>query len=89
MQEWTEHPGFRYVQLSRNFGKEAALSAGLESATGDAVISLDADLQHPPALIEQMLARWAAGAEMVYAVRETRADESWAKRAARAGSTSC
>lgn len=81
MQEWTEHPGFRYVQLSRNFGKEAALSAGLESATGDAVISLDADLQHPPALIEQMLARWAAGAEMVYAVRETRADESWAKRA--------
>ncbi|MBR8651988.1 glycosyltransferase family 2 protein [Achromobacter sp. Marseille-Q0513] len=81
MQEWTEHPGFRYVQLSRNFGKEAALSAGLESATGDAVICLDADLQHPPALIEQMLARWAAGAEMVYAVRETRADESWAKRA--------
>ena len=48
------------------------------------MICLDADLQHPPALIEQMLARWAAGAEMVYAVRETRADESWA--APRAGS---
>ncbi|WMD18609.1 glycosyltransferase family 2 protein [Achromobacter seleniivolatilans] len=80
MAEWTQHEGFRYVQLSRNFGKEAALSAGLEAAAGNAVICLDADLQHPPALIEQMLARWAAGAEMVYAVRETRADESWLKR---------
>lgn len=80
MAEWTQYDGFRYVQLSRNFGKEAALSAGLESATGDAIICLDADMQHPPALIEQMLARWAAGAEMVYAVRETRADESWLKR---------
>lgn len=80
MAEWTEYDGFRYVQLSRNFGKEAALSAGLEAASGNVVICLDADLQHPPALIEQMLARWAAGAEMVYAVRETRADESWLKR---------
>ncbi|MGE6918266.1 glycosyltransferase family 2 protein [Achromobacter kerstersii] len=80
MAEWTQHEGFRYVQLSRNFGKEAALSAGLEASTGNAVICLDADLQHPPALIEQMLARWAAGAEMVYAVRETREDESWLKR---------
>ena len=67
MAEWTQYDGFRYVQLSRNFGKEAALSAGLESATGDVVICMDADMQHPPALIEQMLARWAAGAEMVYA----------------------
>ncbi|MEN4920652.1 glycosyltransferase family 2 protein [Achromobacter spanius] len=80
MAEWTEHDGFRHVQLSRNFGKEAALSAGLEAASGNVVICLDADLQHPPALIEQMLARWAAGAEMVYAVRESRDDESWLKR---------
>ncbi len=80
MAEWTEHDGFRHVELSRNFGKEAALSAGLEAAGGDVVICLDADLQHPPALIEQMLARWAAGAEMVYAVRQDRADESWLKR---------
>lgn len=80
MAEWTEHDGFRHVELSRNFGKEAALSAGLEAASGNVVICLDADLQHPPALIEQMLARWAAGAEMVYAVREDRADESWLKR---------
>ncbi|EHK65632.1 glycosyltransferase family 2 protein [Achromobacter arsenitoxydans] len=80
MEEWTGHDGFQHVQLSRNFGKEAALSAGLEAASGNVVICLDADLQHPPALIEQMLARWAAGAEMVYAVREGRDDESWVKR---------
>ncbi|WP_251863866.1 glycosyltransferase family 2 protein [Achromobacter sp. Marseille-Q4962] len=80
MAQWTQHDGFRYVQLSRNFGKEAALSAGLQAATGDAVICLDADLQHPPALIEQMLDRWRAGAEMVYAQRESRDDESWLKR---------
>lgn len=80
MSEWTEHEGFRHVQLSRNFGKEAALSAGLEASTGNVVICLDADLQHPPALIELMLARWSAGAEMVYAVRRDRADESWLKR---------
>lgn len=78
--EWTEYDGFCYVQLSRNFGKDAALSAGLETATGDVVICMDADLQHPPALIGQMLARWAAGAEMVYAVRESRVEEPWIKR---------
>jgi glycosyltransferase involved in cell wall biosynthesis len=81
MAEWTVLPGFRYIQLSRNFGKEAALSAGIDSACGDVVICLDADMQHPPSLIPQMLARWRAGAEMVYAVRENREDESWAKRA--------
>ncbi|WP_373454523.1 glycosyltransferase family 2 protein [Bordetella genomosp. 9] len=81
MQQWTAIAGFRYVRLSRNFGKEAALSAGLEASTGDVVISLDADMQHPPALIPEMLARWRAGADMVYAVRENRDSESWFKRA--------
>ncbi|AOB29987.1 glycosyl transferase family 2 [Bordetella sp. H567] len=81
MQKWTAIDGFRYLRLSRNFGKEAALSAGLEAATGDVVISLDADMQHPPALIPEMLARWRAGADMVYAVRENRDSESWFKRA--------
>ncbi|WP_454691891.1 glycosyltransferase family 2 protein [Achromobacter aloeverae] len=80
MREWTAVDGIRYVQLSRNFGKEAALSAGLEGTSGDVVICLDADMQHPPALIPEMLARWRAGADMVYAVRENRDDEHWAKR---------
>jgi glycosyltransferase involved in cell wall biosynthesis len=81
MHHWAAIDGFRYVRLSRNFGKEAALSAGLEAATGDVVICLDADMQHPPALIPEMLTRWRAGADMVYAVRESRASESWFKRA--------
>ncbi len=80
MGQWTAVKGFRYVQLSRNFGKEAAISAGLDSASGDVIICMDADMQHPPSLIPKMLARWQAGAEMVYAVRENRNDESWAKR---------
>ena len=80
MTEWTAHDGMRYLQLSRNFGKEAALSAGLESADGDVVICLDADLQHPTALIGPMLERWRLGADMVYAVREHRDDEPWFKR---------
>lgn len=81
MQDWSAIDGFRYVQLSRNFGKEAALSAGLDASTGDVVICLDADMQHPPALIPEMLERWRAGADMVYAVREHRQDEHWLKRA--------
>jgi glycosyltransferase involved in cell wall biosynthesis len=80
MHDWSAIEGFRYVRLSRNFGKEAALSAGLEASTGDVVICLDADMQHPPALIPQMLDRWRAGADMVYAVRQNRDSESWFKR---------
>lgn len=80
MTEWSMQDGFRYIQLSRNFGKEAAISAGLEAADGDVVICLDADMQHPPALIETMLRRWREGAEMVYAVRRDRDDESRFKR---------
>lgn len=80
MASWTRNPGFRYLQLSRNFGKEPAITAGLEAALGDAVIILDADLQHPPDLLPTMLARWEAGVDMVYAVRENRDDESFTKR---------
>ncbi|WP_397473466.1 glycosyltransferase family 2 protein [Pusillimonas sp.] len=75
-----QHPQVVYVQLSRNFGKEAALSAGLEAARGQVVVTLDADLQHPPALIAPMLERWRQGIDMVYAVRTTREDESVFKR---------
>lgn len=80
MSGWIHHPGFRYVQLSRNFGKEPAITAGIEAAVGDAVLILDADLQHPPELLPKMLNRWEAGIDMVYAVRENRDDESLGKR---------
>lgn len=80
MSAWTQNPGFRYVQLSRNFGKEPAITAGIEAAAGDAVLILDADLQHPPELLPKMLSRWQAGVDMVYAVRENRDDESVGKR---------
>ena len=81
LREWAEIPGFRAIELSRNFGNEAALTAGLQAAAGDVVVLMDADLQHPPAMIPTMLARWRAGADVVYAVREHRGDESLTKRA--------
>ncbi len=62
-------PRVRYVALSRNFGHQAALSAGLAHAAGDAVITMDGDLQHPPNLIPQLLARWREGFEIVNTVR--------------------
>ena len=70
----------RLLRLSRNFGKEAAMSAGLAHARGDAVIVLDADLQDPPELIPDMLAQWRAGADVVQMQRRSRAGESWLKR---------
>jgi dolichol-phosphate mannosyltransferase len=66
----------RVVSLSRSFGHQAALTAGLEHAGGDVVVMLDGDLQDPPELIPTMLGRWRDGAEVVYAVRSERAGES-------------
>lgn len=81
MQRWaSQDPRIVYLQLSRNFGKEAALTAGLQASRGQAVVCMDADLQHPPALIAQMLERWHDGVDMVYAVRASRHDESFFKR---------
>ena len=80
MTEWTRTPGVRALLLSRNFGKEAALCAGLEAAHGDAVVMLDSDMQHPPALLETFVRHWSAGADVVYAVRAHRDDESTFKR---------
>jgi polyisoprenyl-phosphate glycosyltransferase len=74
-------PDLVVVDLSRNFGKEAALSAGLSIATGDAVIPIDADLQDPPVLIVQMAAKWEEGYEVVLAHRRDRAADSFLKRA--------
>jgi len=74
------HPAVKAIRLSRNFGKEAALTAGLAQATGDAVIILDADLQDPPELIPDMLAAWRAGAHVVCMRRRSRAGETRLKR---------
>ena len=71
---------FCYVSLSRNFGKEAALLAGFDHARGDAVIIMDADLQHPPQVIPQMLMAWEEGYDDVYGKRLSRGRESWLRR---------
>ncbi|SPR99185.1 glycosyltransferase family 2 protein [Cupriavidus taiwanensis] len=73
-------PRVRVVDLTRNFGKEAALTAGLDEALGDAVIPIDADLQDPPSLIPELVRRWREGAEVVLAQRSSRACDSWLKR---------
>ncbi len=70
-----------YLSLSRNFGKENAMLAGLDYAEGDAVILMDADLQDPPELIPQMLQEWEKGYDDVYARRRSRAGETWLKKA--------
>ena len=69
-------PRVKVLHLSRNFGHQAAITAGLEHAKGDAVVMLDGDLQDPPELIPEMLDRWYDGADVVYGVRESRAGES-------------
>src|SRR5690606_38633581 len=68
------------VLLSRNFGKEAALTAGIQHAMGDAVVILDADLQDPPELIPDMLKAWKDGADVVCMRRRSRGGETWFKR---------
>ena len=80
MAPWLTRPGVRYVRLSRNFGKEAALTAGIDRAVGDVVLLMDADLQHPASLVPEMVKAWCEGADMVCAARSSRADETWVKR---------
>ena len=70
------HPQVSYIQLSRNFGKEAALTAGVDAAQGDVLVLMDADGQHPSSIIREMLLKWEHGADVVYAVRKTRHDQS-------------
>ncbi|PKU23524.1 glycosyltransferase family 2 protein [Telmatospirillum siberiense] len=74
-------PRIKVLDLSRNFGKEQALSAGLSNARGDAVIPMDADLQHPPELIPQFLEKWREGYDVVYAIRRQRTGQSLLSRA--------
>jgi glycosyltransferase involved in cell wall biosynthesis len=73
-------PRVRALSLSRNFGKEAALSAGLDYASGRAVVPLDVDLQDPPEVIVEMVAKWRAGSDVVYGVRRNRESDAVAKR---------
>ena len=75
-----QDPRFRVVELSRNFGKEAALTAGIDAARGDAVIPIDADLQDPPELIPVLVEEWRKGADMVLAHRSDRSSDSFMKR---------
>ena len=73
-------PRVAVVDLSRNFGKEIAMSAGLDHAQGDAVVVIDADLQDPPELIPDMLRAWREGSDVVLMRRRSRAEESWFRR---------
>ncbi len=70
----------RAISFSRNFGKEAALSAGLDYALGNAVVPMDADLQDPPEALSDMVAKWREGFEVVYGVRDNRESDSLPKR---------
>ena len=74
------YPETRLVELSRNFGKEAAMTAGFTYASGDAIIPMDVDLQDPPELIPEMVQKWQEGAKVVHAVRRSRETDSWLKR---------
>jgi glycosyltransferase involved in cell wall biosynthesis len=73
-------PRVTVLEFSRNFGKEPAMTAGIDAASGDCVIPIDADLQDPPALISQMLQKWQEGAEVVLAKRIDRSTDTYAKR---------
>jgi glycosyltransferase involved in cell wall biosynthesis len=79
-EEWTRQPGIRAIEFSRNFGKEAALTAGLQAANGDVIVLMDADMQHPPKLVADMVSQWQTGADVVYALRANRDDESLFKQ---------
>ncbi len=74
------HDEVTYLSLSRNFGKESAMMAGIDYADGDAVIIMDADLQHPPERIAEMVKWWREGYDDVCAKRVDRAGETWLKR---------
>lgn len=83
LKESDHHVG--YVNLSRNFGKEIAMTAGLDAARGDAVVVIDADLQDPPEVIPQFIKEWQGGYDVVYARRISRAGETWFKKATARG----
>jgi glycosyltransferase involved in cell wall biosynthesis len=76
-----DDPRYRYIGLSRNFGHQIAITAGMDAAAGEAIVVMDADLQDPPEIVGEMIAKWREGFEVVYARRLSRAGESAFKRA--------
>ena len=80
LRERAKNPRIRIADLSRNFGKEAALTCGIELANGVVVVPMDADLQHPPETIVEMVQRWREGFDVVLAKRENRTSETWLRR---------
>lgn len=74
-------PRFKVLSFSRNFGHQMAITAGMDRAEGEAVVVMDADLQDPPEVVGEMLARWREGFDVVFAVRSKRHGESWFKKA--------
>jgi polyisoprenyl-phosphate glycosyltransferase len=70
----------RILNFSRNFGHQVAVTAGIQNATGDAVVLIDADLQDPPELIKEFVRKWQEGYDVVYAIRKSRAGETWFKK---------
>jgi len=76
-----QDPRVAVVELSRNFGKEIALTAGLDHAQGEAVVVIDADLQDPPELIPELIKQWREGYDVVYATRVARDGETYLKKA--------
>ncbi len=79
-QHITSHPAIKLIKLSRNFGKEMAIAAGLQHANGDVTIIIDADFQHPLDMITPFIEHWGQGYDNVYGVRNNRKDENFVKR---------
>jgi polyisoprenyl-phosphate glycosyltransferase len=73
---------FKTLRFTRNFGHQMAITAGLDHASGDAIVIMDGDLQDPPELVPQLIARWREGYEVVYAIRQDRRAEPWLRRTA-------
>ena len=75
-----KEPRYKLISFGRNFGHQIAITAGMDRAEGEAVVVMDADLQDPPEVVREMLARWRQGYDVVYAVRRRRLGETWFKR---------
>jgi len=80
IQYYKQNSAIKIINFSRNFGKEIALTAGLDHAQGKAIIPIDADLQDPPELMGELVAKWREGFDVVYATRRSRSGESWFKQ---------